>query len=112
LREGNNLPIQQIIHPAMVAGTSMGSGAGMAKAGTAKVISAKIATTAKTGSILTGTKVAVASLSKSVAGTFWAGASWKLGLGLGLGIWGPVMLTAVSAAAIYNVTPAIIKAAR
>jgi len=107
--EGINLVIQQIPHPAIVTGASA---PGMAKFGNAKVISAKIGTTAKAGSILTGTKAAVASLSKSVTGTFWAGASWKLGLGLGLGIWGPVMLTAVSAAAIYNVTPAIIKATK
>jgi hypothetical protein len=104
--------VQPIIDPAIAASAAAGSGVGAAKVGATKAITVKIGASAKAGSFLTGTKVAIAGLSKSVAGTFWAGAGWKLGLGLGLGVWGPVMLTAVSAAAIYNVTPAIIKAGK
>ena len=57
----------------------------------------------------TGTKVAAAAGTKAVAagakvgaGTIWTGKSLSLGLGLGLGAWGPLIVGAIGAVAVYG----------
>jgi hypothetical protein len=75
-----------------------------AAASTAKVTkTAKVAVTtkeagvvAKSGATL-GSKSTVAATSGS-SGVVWNGTGWKLGLGLGLGGWGPVLMLGVLAA--------------
>lgn len=54
------------------------------------------------GKSATAAKSAAAAKSAS-SGTIWTGSGWKLGLGLGLGSWGPVLLGGALAAAGYGV---------
>lgn len=81
----------------------------VAKAGGAKAMGAKIAPAAKANAVAlpgTGGKV-VAGIGKSGAGAKVAGGAmlsgkgFSLGLGLGLGPWGPIILGVVGAAAVY-----------
>lgn len=84
--------------------------AGATKAGGTKVLAAKIAPAAQANSVVlpgTGGKV-VAGIGKSGAGAKVAGGAllsgkgFSLGLGLGLGPWGPIILGVVGAAAVYG----------
>ncbi|MBF0293039.1 MAG: hypothetical protein HQK86_12880 [Nitrospinae bacterium] len=38
----------------------------------------------------------------AAGGTIWTGSGWSLGLGLGLGAWGPVILAGIVGAGIYG----------
>ena len=82
----------------------------VAKAGGTKALAAKVAPAAKANAVVlpgTGGKV-VAGIGKSGAGAKLAGGAmlsgkgFGLGLGLGLGPWGPIILGAVGAAAVYG----------
>lgn len=73
------------------------TGAAAKTAGTAgKVVGTK---TAAAG---TGVAKTAAAGAKVGAGTIWTGKGLSLGLGLGLGAWGPIILGAVAAAAVYG----------
>ncbi|MBF0383212.1 MAG: hypothetical protein HQL69_19490 [Magnetococcales bacterium] len=67
---------------------------------------AKSATAAKSGSsALAGKSSAVSATAGNGGGLIWNGTGWKLGTGLGLGAWGPVILVGVVAATsvgVYN----------
>jgi hypothetical protein len=43
-----------------------------------------------------------AGAAKAAGGTIWTGKGLSLGLGLGLGAWGPILLGAVAAVAVYG----------
>jgi len=74
---------------------------------------AKTGTVVKAGSVVTkgsGAKAAMVGLGKTAGGgTFWSGTGWSLGMGLGLGAWGPVLMTVVGTIVIYKATPALVK---
>lgn len=50
----------------------------------------------------TATSAAAAAKTTAAAGTIWSGTGWSLGLGLGLGAWGPVILGGLAAAGVYG----------
>ncbi|MBF0193741.1 MAG: hypothetical protein HQL71_04245, partial [Magnetococcales bacterium] len=53
----------------------------------------------KSGSTaLAGKSSAVTATAGSGGGVIWNGTGWKLGLGLGLGAWGPVLAVGIVAA--------------
>ena len=103
-----------VVSPAVTVGEAEREGimakAGATKAGGTKVLAAKIAPAAQANSVVmpgTGGKV-VAGIGKSGAGAKLAGGAmlsgkgFSLGLGLGLGPWGPIILSVVGAAAVYG----------
>ncbi len=53
-------------------------------------------------SAATATTAAATAKTTVAAGTIWSGTGWSLGLGLGLGAWGPVILGGLAAAGIYG----------
>lgn len=55
------------------------------------------------GALAKGAVVGGAAGGATVAGgTIWTGSGWSLGLGLGLGAWGPVILAGIIGAGIYG----------
>lgn len=73
----------------------------VAKTGTVKAGSTKLGSVMAKGN---GAKAAVAGLGKGAAtgGTIWFGTGWSLGLGLGLGAWGPLLLGGLGTYALYR----------
>jgi hypothetical protein len=59
-------------------------------------------TAAKSGTTAIAGKSSVAGAAGSGGGVIWNGTGWKLGLGLGLGAWGPVVLVGALAGISYG----------
>jgi hypothetical protein len=89
-----------------------GTAAAKSKAAISSTKAAKSATTAKSATAAKSGSSAIASKSSAIAasagnggGVIWNGTGWKLGLGLGLGAWGPVIAVGAVAATsvgVYN----------
>lgn len=83
---------------AALKGTTAIKGTGVAlQTGTTQNVAAATTTTAGTGNVAAASKGVTAQVA-SGSGTIWTGSGMKLGWGLGLGAWGPILLAGTLAA--------------
>ena len=92
-----------------VVSTLIARGAAPAKAAAFPGIEHTVVRDALASKVLTGTGAATvttgggsgAAKTLTTGGTIWSGKGFSLGLGIGLGIWGPILVGTAGAAAVY-----------